>query len=68
MSGCSGYTNMLEEQQTAKLVDVVVNTAIAMNLHPYDVIRRLTFIIPDGQRDNLRAELVKRAHTLPWKF
>ena len=63
----------MEKDKLVKLVDVVIGSAAAMDVHPYAVVNNLAGMISDEDARkafvaDVRAELVKIAHTLPWSF
>lgn len=56
----------------ADFADSVVKIASATNKHPYEVISTLSLLLPTDQRgkfaDDVKTELHKIAHTLPWSL
>lgn len=63
----------MENDKLSKLVDAVINAAVAMDVHPYTVINNLADMIPDEEARktfvaDIQAGLVKIAHTLPWSI
>lgn len=72
---CGGFKSggSMESEKITKLVDAIINTATVIGEHPDDVIYNLARMIPnEGERKtfiaDIRAALIKIAHTLPWSF
>lgn len=63
----------MDSDKLTKLVDAVIDSAIALDVHPDAVIHNLARVIPDEQERkafvaDIRTELVKIAHKLPWSL